>query len=119
IAALISGWVKDPRANPNTFVEVEPSRSPPCAPAGRFTFKFGHTIERRTRRRPAACSRFAFACWIAGFFSSVVFRTASRVTPDADGVDPAKDGLAAANNNKIAVANFRFIAGSILPADSP
>jgi hypothetical protein len=98
--------VKDPRANPNTFVEVEPARSPPCTPAGTFTFKFGHMIERRTRRRPAACSRFAFACWIAGFFSSVVFRTASRVT-----ASPARANQTTAIPRTNRVAFSAFFAG--------
>src|SRR5439155_22785011 len=100
IAALIRGWVNEPRAKPKIFVEVEPARSPPCTPAGTFTFTFGHTIERRMSRRPAACSRFAFACRIAGFLSSVVFRTPSRVIPGA---------VCKIDNYKIAVANFVFI----------
>src|SRR4029077_3207072 len=37
-------------------------------------------MERKTSRCPAACSRPDLASWIAGFFSSVICRTLSRVT---------------------------------------
>src|SRR5205823_11861166 len=37
-------------------------------------------MERNTSRCPAACSRPALASWIAGFFSSVVWKTYSKVT---------------------------------------
>ena len=49
-------------------------------PAGTPSSTLGQTMERRTRRCPAACSSPDFASWIAGFFSSVVCRTVWSVT---------------------------------------
>src|SRR6266487_1153229 len=49
-------------------------------PAGTLSSTLGQTMERRTRRCPAACSSPDFASWIAGFFSSVVCRTVWSVT---------------------------------------
>src|SRR6266487_981911 len=49
-------------------------------PAGTPSSTLGQTMERRTRRCPAARSSPDFASWIAGFFSSVVCRTVCSVT---------------------------------------
>src|SRR5207248_8450691 len=66
-----------------------------------------HAMDRRTRRRPIACSRFAFARWIAGFFSSVVSRTRSSVIAGAIGK---------IDNDDKAMTILIFIAELILPA---
>src|SRR5438270_8751518 len=51
IAALIRGWVNEPRAKPKIFVEVEPARSPPCT----------KILDRKSTRLNSSHSQISYA----------------------------------------------------------
>src|SRR5437762_10219125 len=75
-------------------------------------------MERRTSRCPAACSRFDFASWIAGFFSSVVWRTVSSVTPCAVGqVDTQEVPMSAIAKHFDFIA--RLVLQEVVPHQTP